>query len=877
MPFHALRIRTSLKNRIMLLVSGLVLAGIWGLAVPLVALLRADLEESIADNLATTVDYAAAHIDQEMQLRIDALVETAAVIATGMAAGPPDVQRLLEHRHASPTIFPGGLVVVDRQGVAIADFPPRPGRRGARFSDLDYFRAVMTGGKPAIGAPSGGDEAKRWTVAHIGVPIRSAAGDMAGVLAAPAHLQDDDLLGVLEEIKLGEAGDFVVASPRDHLVVGATDRARILQPLPAPGADPLWDRRIREGFQGAAITMNPAGVEVLQVGSTMKTTGWMILASIPTAEAFAPIAGLTRQLYGGALGMAALIALLLHFALRRQLAPLIEAGKAMRRMSESQEPFAPIAVGREDEIGFLTRSFNRLVADRNRLDASLRQSEKRFRDIVNSIDGIVWEADAATLTYTYVSDQAERLLGYPVEDWKRPGFWFEHLHPQDKGWVTAYCAARTAKLQAHDCEYRFIARDGSVVWLHDMVTVVGEGGKPRWLRGIMVDSTARKRAERELLLAKAEAERANNAKSRFLAAASHDLRQPLAALNLYVGMLGFKLAPGDAVLSKNMADCVASLSEMLNDLLDLSKLEAGVVTPEVSDFSLAKVLASVVATHAPEAQANGLALRCVPSELTARTDPVLFGRVLGNFVANAVRYTKTGGVLVGCRRSHGRTWVEVWDTGIGIPANKTAEIFEEFRQLGNDARDRSKGSGLGLAIVTKAAALLGLRIRVRSRPGKGSMFAVEVPLGQTACAEQPRQFTHRPLRIALVEDDVLVVEALIHALAALGHQVVAAATSGELLAGLGRQAPDIVISDYRLADGETGFDAIMAVRTAFGDAVPALLMTGDTDPQLIRRMADRGIRVQHKPVELDALQTCIAELTGVATPARSSAVLGEVP
>jgi CheY-like chemotaxis protein len=284
-----------------------------------------------------------------------------------------------------------------------------------------------------------------------------------------------------------------------------------------------------------------------------------------------------------------------------------------------------------------------------------------------------------------------------------------------------------------------------------------------------------------------------------------------------------------------------------------------------------------VATHAPEAQAKGLALRCVPSELTARTDPVLFGRVLGNFVANAVRYTKTGGVLVGCRRSHGRTWVEVWDTGIGIPANKTAEIFEEFRQLGNDARDRSKGSGLGLAIVTKAAALLGLRIRVRSRPGKGSMFAVEVPLGQTACAEQPRQFTHRPLRIALVEDDVLVVEALIHALAALGHQVVAAATSGELLAGLGRQAPDIVISDYRLADGETGFDAIMAVRTAFGDAVPALLMTGDTDPQLIRRMADRGIRVQHKPVELDALQTCIAELTGGATPTRSSAVLGEVP
>lgn len=371
--------------------------------------------------------------------------------------------------------------------------------------------------------------------------------------------------------------------------------------------------------------------------------------------------------------------------------------------------------------------------------------------------------------------------------------------------------------------------------------------------------TERKKAEIAVKAAQHEAEQANNAKSRFLAAASHDLRQPLSALSIYVGVLRNKAPSAEAPLLDNMANCLASLSELLSDLLDISKLDAGVVTPVPSEFSVADLLANMVAVHEPEALLKGLRLRAVASSLHARTDPVLFRRMIGNLIANAVRYTEWGGVVIGCRRRHGKYWIEVWDSGIGIPEEMTADVFEEFRQLDNEARNR--GSGLGLAIVAKSAALLGLKIRLRSRAGKGSMFALELPLGERSKAVIELKQELRPLRVALVDDNFQILHAMLCALEGMGHQVTAASSGIELFALLGSSAPDIVVSDFRLAKGETGFDVIENARALFGDALPALLITGDTDPTLIRSMADRGIIVQHKPLNIDTLQDCIAQAT----------------
>jgi CheY-like chemotaxis protein len=228
-------------------------------------------------------------------------------------------------------------------------------------------------------------------------------------------------------------------------------------------------------------------------------------------------------------------------------------------------------------------------------------------------------------------------------------------------------------------------------------------------------------------------------------------------------------------------------------------------------------------------------------------------------VSNAIRYTNRGGVLISCRRHQNRHWIEIWDTGIGIAQESMDFIFEEFSQLSDDARNR--GSGLGLAIVAKTAELLGLRIRVRSRPGRGSMFAIELPATPVIGLAEPaaKAWSRESLKVALVEDNASVRQSLTMALESLGHAVLPAKSGTELLMALEQLAPDVIISDYRLPKGETGFQVIEAARAVFGQELPAILITGDTDPALIRSMADRGIAVHYKPLRIDELQVSIFE------------------
>lgn len=504
-------------------------------------------------------------------------------------------------------------------------------------------------------------------------------------------------------------------------------------------------------------------------------------------------------------------------------------------------------------------AFLRDITQRRQAELGLRASEQRFRDLVETTDGIVWEADARTFTFTFISQKAERLLGFPVEDWLTPGFWVDQLHPDDRAWAPEFCASCTKRLEPHDFEYRFIARSGDTIWLRDIVTVVAEGGEPRWLRGIMIDVSEHKRSEQELIVARAAAERADLSKSRFLAAASHDLRQPLTALSLFVSAMKARVAPQHGELVANIQECVGSLSELLTDLLDVSKLDAGVVTPAPRSFAVDDLLHTLLSIHSAVASLKGLHLRVRFSGATTFTDRRLLIRILGNFVTNAISYTTRGGILIACRRREGRCWIEVWDTGIGIAEDKTELVFEEFRQLGDESRTR--GSGLGLAIAKKTAELLGLRIRLNSRLGRGSMFAVELPPGQDiqldeAPASRPDTKT---FRIALVDDNDLVLAALAFNLESAGHQVVAASSGQQLLERLGGRRPDLVISDFRLAGNERGFQVISLVRDTFDRELPAILITGDTSPELVRAMADRGIPVLYKPLQMDVLQTLITE------------------
>lgn len=374
---------------------------------------------------------------------------------------------------------------------------------------------------------------------------------------------------------------------------------------------------------------------------------------------------------------------------------------------------------------------------------------------------------------------------------------------------------------------------------------------------------------------------ANRAKSRFLAAASHDLRQPMHALGLFVSQLNQRIKdPENRHLTGRIEASVAALQGLLDALLDVSRLDAGVVTANLSDFNVQSVLERIENAFAPDATDRGLLYRVARCRLAVHSDPVLLERILLNLVANALRYTESGGIVIGCRRRGDRVRVEVWDTGVGIAPEHRQAIFQEFYQIGNPERDRTKGLGLGLSIAARLARLLGGRIDVRSVPGRGSVFAVEVPrateIRESPAARAPSRI-HEPPHDALVlvvDDDALVREALSGLMQQWGCTVVAAASGEAALTALSQQnrSPDAVLCDYRLPAGETGNEVIRRLRERYGSGLPAALITGDTAPETLREAKQSGIPLLHKPVQPARLRALLEHL--VAAPVARPVVSG---
>lgn len=636
-----------------------------------------------------------------------------------------------------------------------------------------------------------------------------------------------------------------------------------METLPDSGVNSVLDRFIG-GYEGSSVMRNPLGVEILASDKGIPAAGWIMAAVIPTDEAFAPIRDMQRRMLIATIFVSLLAGGLIWWMIRRQLAPALST---VQRLAGTPDLKQPLPVTRQDEIGDLIGSFNRLLATLSQRETQLLVSETRFRKVFNDIPSVAIRGYAADGVIRYWNHASGAIYGYTAEEAIGRDV-VELIVPPERRLEVRECLRRTFETgqPIPAGELSLLRKEGSTVDVFSSHVFVDLPGQAPEVFCVDVDLSERKRMEAELLAARTLAENANHAKSRFLAAASHDLRQPLSALSLYVGVLKTRIPADSNTLVANIQDCLDSLSDLLTDLLDVSKLDAGVVTVTRSNFPIDELLAKMLSVHAAEAELKGLVLRARNHGEIVYTDRALLRRILGNLVANAIRYTKKGGVLMACRRHQGTLWLEIWDTGIGIAQSETGIIFEEFRQLGDTSRNR--GSGLGLAIVAKMASLLKLQIRLRSRLGHGSMFAIELPQGRGAVSavSMPAGHVGRALRIALVDDNEEVLRALALALESSGHEVVSATSGKLLLDRLGDRAPDIVISDYRLAAMETGFDVIQAARNLFGRDLPALLVTGDTDPALIRSMADRGIAVHYKPLHFDALASFITEATERRSP-----------
>ena len=375
----------------------------------------------------------------------------------------------------------------------------------------------------------------------------------------------------------------------------------------------------------------------------------------------------------------------------------------------------------------------------------------------------------------------------------------------------------------------------------------------------------------ELARQKDELDRANAAKTRFLAAASHDLRQPMQAIGLLVEALQERgTDPAMRRIVESIRSSVGAMTSLLNEILDISRLDAGTVEPRRAPFPIDRVLDRLRGPYSYAATQKYLSFRVRPSAAIVHTDEVLLYRILANLLDNALRYTHKGGVLVGCRRRAAGISIEVWDTGIGIPGDKHEEIFLEFRQLGNPQRDRDQGLGLGLAIVERTARVLGLRVEVRSRPGRGSVFSIVVPEGDASLAPAIEMRLAEPLdgcAVLVVDDDREIRSAMKVLLDGWRCRVECAASAAEVEDALRRLAvpPDFVIADYRLPDNRTGLEVIARIRQAY-PGVDAIVATGDVSPEALRAAQAAGYPVLHKPLRPARLRS----LLGAAVRKRSA-------
>ena len=528
------------------------------------------------------------------------------------------------------------------------------------------------------------------------------------------------------------------------------------------------------------------------------------------------------------------------------------------------------------------QSINGKLAARN---TQLQDALERQRATTNDLENVLSSTDVATLfldadqNIRYFTPATRSIFHLLVGDIGRP---LADLNSQALD-STLLSDAGTV-LRTRTVKEREVRATGGTWYMRRVLPYRTQNGGIEGVVITFADITTQHHAAEALERAKRAAERANAAKSRFLAAASHDLRQPLQTLVLLQGLLE-KSVHGERAqkLLRNFRDTIGAMSGMLNALLDINQIEAGTVTPRIVTCAIDSVLPRLQQEFSYGTAEKGLALRFVPSRLAVRTDPRLLEQMIRNLLANALKYTRQGKILLGCRRHGEWLTIEIWDSGVGIPAVELQAIFDEYHQVAGTVGSGDLGLGLGLSTVKRLAMLLGHKIHVRSTPGKGSVFSIQVPISRGEPLHDPEPDAMRiapaPARSTgsiLVVDDDPQVRALLEIALRDEHHLVHtaddAATAFELVSS-GAIVPSLILADYNLSGGTTGIDVIRRLREMLSARIPALVLTADITPDTLRILSAEDCLHLPKPVGLEEMLNAVQFLLHTPS-ARTNSVEG---